>query len=71
MIDATGAGDVDISTVRKVDSNGYLLGLTGRKLKVILNYLDLKYYSNLKSSEINLNIKWFIFQNFWNFNLKG
>lgn len=34
MYDATGAGDVDISTELKPDSEQYLTGLTGRKLKV-------------------------------------
>jgi hypothetical protein len=34
LIDATGAGNVDISTTLKVDAEGYLKGLTGRKLKV-------------------------------------
>jgi hypothetical protein len=34
LIDATGAGNVDISTSQKVDADGYLKGLTGRKLKV-------------------------------------
>ncbi|CAF0707859.1 unnamed protein product [Brachionus calyciflorus] len=33
LIDATGAGDVNISVVRKVE-NEHLLGLSGRKLKV-------------------------------------
>ncbi len=34
LIDATGAGNVDISTVKNVDADGYIQGLTGRKLKV-------------------------------------
>jgi hypothetical protein len=34
LIDATGAGNVDISTVKTVEADGCIQGLTGRKLKV-------------------------------------
>ena len=34
LYDATGAGNVDISTELRPDSDRYLIGLTGRKLKV-------------------------------------
>ena len=36
LIDATGAGNVDISTTVTVTTDGYVTGLTGRKLKVKL-----------------------------------
>ncbi len=34
-IDCSGAGDVDTSTVVEVDADGYITGLSGRKLKVM------------------------------------
>ena len=41
LYDATGAGNVDISTELRPDSDRYLVGLTGRKLKVKTLFLFL------------------------------
>lgn len=38
IVDCTGAGDVDTSVVRKLEKD-YIIGLTGRKLKVPFAYL--------------------------------
>jgi tripeptidyl-peptidase-2 len=40
LIDATGCGDVDISTVREADDEGFIKGLSERKLKVLEHVFD-------------------------------
>ena len=42
IIDATGAGNVDISAERTLDSERCLTGLTGRKLRVFLKNFNIK-----------------------------
>jgi len=56
LIDATGAGNVDISTVKNVDADGYIQGLTGRKLKVF-NILIRRYKFTPKNYIFNLRYR--------------
>ena len=43
MIDCSGSGDVDTSTVVDVGEDGVIEGKTGRKLKVSAEFTSIKY----------------------------
>lgn len=52
--DCSGCGDVDTSTVRKCTDDGYITGVTGRKLKVSNSELSLILLIELISKSSNI-----------------
>ena len=47
MIDCSGSGDVDTSTVVDVVKDGVIEGKTGRKLKVSADFMCIEYADNV------------------------